>query len=138
MKVSKYDSSDRDAWNRFVEESKNGTFLHLRSYMDYHADRFEDFSCMVYSDGGDLIALLVMGILGWVMKQHGWPRPAALIGYVLSDNIETYLFISVQRYGLSWIARRGVIILALIIAASLAMGIFWQTKKGAKSGGGRA
>jgi TctA family transporter len=87
---------------------------------------------------GDLIALLVMGILGWVMKQYGWPRPAALIGYVLSDNIETYLFISVQRYGLSWVARRGVVILAIIIAASLAMGIFWQTKKGARSGVDRA
>jgi TctA family transporter len=87
---------------------------------------------------GDLIALLVMGILGWVMKQYGWPRPAALIGYVLSDNIETYLFISVQRYGLSWIARRGVIILALIIIASLAMGVFWQRKKAPRLGGDHA
>jgi len=81
---------------------------------------------------GDLIALLVMGVLGWVMKQYGWPRPAALIGYVLSDNIETYLFISVQRYGISWIARSGVIILALIIIVSLALGIFYQTKKATK------
>lgn len=78
---------------------------------------------------GDLIALLIMGILGWVMKQYGWPRPAALIGYVLSRNVETYLFISVQRYGMSWLARTGVIILGLIILASLALGIFYQTKK---------
>ena len=84
---------------------------------------------------GDLIALVLMGILGWVMKQYGWPRPAALIGYVLSDNIETYLFISVQRYGLTWITRRGVIILALIIIASLAMGVLWQHKKAPRSGG---
>lgn len=87
---------------------------------------------------GDLIALLLMGILGWVMKQYGWPRPAALIGFVLSDNIETYLFISVQRYGLSWIARTGVIALGLIIAASLAMGIFWQKKRVEKPGGEHA
>lgn len=78
---------------------------------------------------GDLIALLVMGVLGWVMKQYGWPRPAALIGYVLSRNVETYLFISVQRYGISWMARSGVIVLALIIIVSLAFGIFYQTKK---------
>ena len=26
---------------------------------------------------GDLIALLLVGILGWLMKQFGWPRPAA-------------------------------------------------------------
>lgn len=79
---------------------------------------------------GDLIALLAMGVLGWLMKQFGWPRPAALIGYVLSDNIETYLFISVQRYGLAWVERTGVIILALIILVSLAMSIFYRTKKG--------
>jgi TctA family transporter len=88
---------------------------------------------------GDLIALLIMGILGWVMKQYGWPRPAALIGFVLADNLETYLFISVQRYGLEWLTRTGVIVLALIIAASVGMGIFFQTRrKAATPGGGHA
>jgi TctA family transporter len=78
---------------------------------------------------GDLIALLLVGILGWIMKQYGWPRPAALIGFVLSDNLETYLFISVQRYGFGWLKRTGVLVLALIIIASVAMGIFYQKKK---------
>jgi putative tricarboxylic transport membrane protein len=86
---------------------------------------------------GDLIALLFMGILGWVMKQYGWPRPAALIGYVLSNNLETYLFISVQRYGFEWLTRTGVIVLAVIIIGSLAMGIFYQAKKSSKASGPR-
>jgi TctA family transporter len=74
-----------------------------------------------------------MGILGWVMKQYGWPRPAALIGYVLSDNLEIYLFISVQRYGFEWFTRTGVIILAAIIIGSLAMGVFYQARKSSKA-----
>ena len=78
---------------------------------------------------GDLIALLIMGSLGWIMKQYGWPRPAALIGFVLSDNLETYLFISVQRYGFRWFTRPGVLILALIIIASIVAGICYQSKK---------
>jgi TctA family transporter len=82
---------------------------------------------------GDLVALLVMGILGWVMKQYGWPRPAALIGYVLAGNLETYLFISVQRYGFGWLARPGVLILAAIITGSLAMGVFYQARKVSKA-----
>ena len=86
---------------------------------------------------GDLIALLFMGVLGWVMKQYGWPRPAALIGYVLSDNLETYLFISVQRYGLDWLKRTGVLVMAGIIVLSLAMGIFFQTKRTAAASGGQ-
>ncbi len=37
-------------WNRFVEESKQGTFLLDRNFMDYHADRFFDCSLLVYND----------------------------------------------------------------------------------------
>jgi hypothetical protein len=37
-----------DEWNQFVVRSKNGTFLFDRRYMDYHSDRFEDCSLMVY------------------------------------------------------------------------------------------
>ena len=85
----------------------------------------------------DLIALLLMGVLGWVMKQYGWPRPAALIGFVLADNLETYLSISVQRYGLDWLKRPGVIVLACIIFVSLAMGIFFQTKRTTATSGGQ-
>jgi TctA family transporter len=80
-------------------------------------------------DWGDFIALLITGILGWIMKHFGWPRPAALIGYVLSGNAESYLFISIQRYGADWLTRPGVLILGLIIALSLGAGIFWQAQR---------
>ncbi|SDO56708.1 tripartite tricarboxylate transporter permease [Desulforhopalus singaporensis] len=72
---------------------------------------------------GDLIALLVMGILGWIMKQFGWPRPAALIGYVLAANLETYLFISAQRFGWTWLWRPGVLVIGAIIVISLILGL---------------
>jgi putative tricarboxylic transport membrane protein len=84
---------------------------------------------------GDLIALLIMGMLGWLMKQYGWPRPAALIGYALAGNLESYLFISVQRYEFAWFRRPGVIILGLIIVASLLLSIRFQAKKSSDSGG---
>lgn len=77
---------------------------------------------------GDLIALLLMGALGWLMKQYGWPRPAALIGYVLAGNLETYLFISVQRYGFSWFSRPGVLILVVIIVGSVTASAIYQKK----------
>ena len=85
-------------------------------------------SYQVTRSWGDLIFLLLVGVLGWLMKQFGWPRPAALIGYVLSTNIETYLFISIQRYSWSWFSRIGVIVIGAIILISLAMGIFYRTK----------
>ncbi|MFZ7128114.1 MAG: tripartite tricarboxylate transporter permease [Desulfobacterales bacterium] len=77
---------------------------------------------------GDLIALLAMGVLGWLMKQYGWPRPAALIGFVLAGNLESYLFISVQRYGIEWFWRPGVIILAVITVVSVVLSALYQRK----------
>ena len=38
----------KDVWNGVVRKSKNGTFLHLRTYMDYHSDRFTDRSIIFY------------------------------------------------------------------------------------------
>ena len=40
----------RAPWDTFVQESKNGTFLFVRDYMDYHRDRFQDCSLLVYRD----------------------------------------------------------------------------------------
>ena len=40
-----------------MAESKNGTFLFDRGYMDYHSDRFHDHSLMFYRDGR-LLAVL--------------------------------------------------------------------------------
>jgi hypothetical protein len=45
--VEQYDAMHRAEWDAFVTESKNGTFLFLRDYMDYHADRFVDHSLII-------------------------------------------------------------------------------------------
>ncbi|MEA2987768.1 MAG: putative tricarboxylic transport rane protein [Alphaproteobacteria bacterium] len=68
---------------------------------------------------GDLYSLLAFGLLGWIMKQFKWPRPPLILGVVLGDTIERYLFISVERYGISWFARPVVAILFLIAIIGL-------------------
>jgi len=60
---------------------------------------------------GDLYSLLFFGLLGWTMKQLKWPRPPLILGFVLGDIIERYMFISVERYGLEWFGRPIVAIL---------------------------
>jgi TctA family transporter len=60
---------------------------------------------------GDMIALLLFGLLGWVMKQFKWPRPPLVLGLVLGDSIERYMFISIERYGFWWLLRPVVAIL---------------------------
>ena len=52
---------------------------------------------------GDIYALLIFGFVGWVMKRMKWPRPPLILGFVLGNLIERYLFISVERYGAEWL-----------------------------------
>ena len=48
IEIVKYNPDHKEIWNAFVESSKNGTFLFNRDYMDYHSDRFLDFSLLVF------------------------------------------------------------------------------------------
>jgi TctA family transporter len=60
---------------------------------------------------GDLFTLLFFGLVGWTMKQFKWPRPPLILGVVLGDTIERYMFISIERYGLTWMLRPVVVLL---------------------------
>ncbi|MBT5109169.1 MAG: tripartite tricarboxylate transporter permease [Rhodospirillaceae bacterium] len=70
-------------------------------------------------DWNDLIALFLFGTLGTFMKRYGWSRPALLIGFFLSDRIETSLYQSIQVYGLSFFERPIVIVLVVLTALSI-------------------
>src|SRR5690606_16173620 len=56
-KVIKYTPSFYNEWNDFIKNSKNGTFLFHRDFMDYHNDRFEDHSLLVFKNE-KLVAVL--------------------------------------------------------------------------------
>lgn len=68
--VRLFSSEDASLWNRFVHESKNGTFLFHRDYMDYHKDRFHDSSLLI-SKKGNLYALLPANRDGDTLVSHG-------------------------------------------------------------------
>jgi len=65
-------------------------------------------------DWNDLNVLMIFGLLGFVMKQLGWPRPPLVLGFVLGGFLENYLFISVTRYGASWLLRPVVMIVLAV------------------------
>jgi len=66
-------------------------------------------------DWGDLWSLLAFGIMGWIMKRLGWPRPPLILGLVIGGIFERYLFISTELYGLAWLLRPVVIVMFGII-----------------------
>ncbi|HXL48580.1 MAG TPA: tripartite tricarboxylate transporter permease [Xanthobacteraceae bacterium] len=81
---------------------------------------------------GDLFTLLFFGLVGWIMKQFKWPRPPLILGVVLGDTIERYLFISIERYGLSWMLRP---IVALLFALAI-LGLIRPLLQDIRSQGG--
>jgi len=55
--VTRYTGELRQAWDGFIGKAKNATFLFNRNYMDYHSERFIDYSLMVFSEG-KLVAVM--------------------------------------------------------------------------------
>ena len=48
--IKQYETSDLSIWNTFVNVAHNGTFLFDRNFMEYHKDRFDDFSLLVFKN----------------------------------------------------------------------------------------
>lgn len=68
-RVEKYTKENRLAWDTFISGAKNATFLFARDFMEYHSDRFTDYSLLVYKD--DLLyAVLPANIVGNKLYSH--------------------------------------------------------------------
>jgi TctA family transporter len=75
------------------------------------------------SDWGDILALLAIGGLGLYMRRFGWPRPPLIIGFVLAEGAENYLYQAIQFQGWAWLWRPGVLIIAALTIASVWAGM---------------
>lgn len=71
LQVTKYEGNRKLEWDNFVKSSKNGHFFFYRDYMEYHSDRFQDFSLIIYNDKGNIMALLPANIGGDTVISHG-------------------------------------------------------------------
>jgi hypothetical protein len=71
MRVERYQEAGKNSWDDFVRRSKNGTFLFLRDYVEYHRDRFEDYSLVVLDEDDSAAALLPANIRDSSVASHG-------------------------------------------------------------------
>lgn len=69
FEIRRYAATDKAAWNKFLDTAKNPTLLFDRDYMDYHSDRFQDYSLMIYRKG-NLYALLPGNVKDSVFYTH--------------------------------------------------------------------
>jgi TctA family transporter len=78
---------------------------------------------------GDMITLLLLSIFGLYMKRFDWSRPALVVGFVLAHELEASSYKTAQVYGLSFMERPQSMLLAVLVVASIAFGV-WSMIKG--------
>ena len=67
--VKKYEQKDFAIWNDFIGQAKNATFLFHRNFMEYHKDRFDDFSLLIF-ENQKLVAVFPANKLGNSVHSH--------------------------------------------------------------------
>jgi TctA family transporter len=89
---------------------------------------------------GDWVTCFVFGVLGFVMKRGGWPRPPLVLALVLGQIMEGSLILSMRIHdGFGWLQRPIVlIILALIVVTIVlsARGVLKSKRHGQAAQGG--
>jgi hypothetical protein len=81
IRVERYDPKHKICWDEFVRQSKNGVFLFHRDYMEYHSDRFSDFSLLFFQDN-QLVALMPANRVNDTVFSHG----GLTFGGIISDS----------------------------------------------------
>lgn len=82
--VKIYQDSDYKQWNAFIALAKNATFLFHRDFMEYHKDRFKDYSLIVL-DGEKWVAVLPANRVGDTVYSH---QGLSYGGLVYSEKIK--------------------------------------------------
>lgn len=57
IEIKRYTEADKKIWDNFICQSKNGNFLFLRDYMDYHKDRYIDHSFIFWKKNKPIAVL---------------------------------------------------------------------------------
>lgn len=84
-KIELYTIDKKELWDHFIENSKNGTFLLKRDYMDYHSNRFKDYSVMFFKKN-KLSAVLPANLKESVLYSH---QGLTYGGMILSQKVTT-------------------------------------------------
>lgn len=101
--IEKYGPHYVKQWNDFVAQSKNGTFLFHRDFMEYHANRFTDHSLLIFN-GQKLVALLPANRAGDTVYSH---QGLTYGGLVLSNKTKLSEVVNILKQLLQCLNNQG-------------------------------
>lgn len=93
MTVRKYEPQDKLLWDTFVGQAKNSTFLFSRDFVEYHKDRFTDYSLLVYK-GEALVGLIPANLFEGKLYSHQGLTYGGLILNSKSKLIDVSVYFS--------------------------------------------
>lgn len=105
FRVRPYTAQNFEAWNAFNLASKNGTFLFDRNYMDYHSDRFADYSLLIVDEQDQIAGLLPACREGSVVRSHAGLTYG---GIVTDDRMRTSRMLDLFGVVVRHLRERGV------------------------------
>lgn len=77
----------------------------------------------------DIVTMLVFGLIGLAMVRLKWPRAPLVLGLVLGQQAERFLFLSVASYDLAWLKRPIVLGLAVVVALAIILPLIGRVLK---------
>ena len=113
--IRRYTLEDYAIWNHFVSGAKNATFLFHRDFMEYHSDRFQDFSLLVF-DEGKLISILPANRVGNTLFSH---QGLTYGGFVFDGKIKLGEVIAITKNVLAFLHSSDITIFQVKLIPSI-------------------
>lgn len=113
--IKRYQVNDYEKWNAFVGQAKNATFLFHRDFMEYHKDRFEDYSIIVLEDE-KWVAVLPANSVGSAVYSH---QGLTYGGLVYNDKIKLDSIIEIFKTVLAFLNSHAIQKLQLKLIPSI-------------------
>ena len=105
LRIVRYEAADRFKWNSFLDKCKNKHFIFYRDYMEYHTDRFHDFSLMVFDEKEKPIALLPANIAADTVYSH---QGLTFGGFLIDDRVRTETMVEIFAALRDFLKKSGV------------------------------
>ncbi len=114
--IQKYSNEHYKEWNNFVAHAKNATFLFHRDFMEYHQDRFEDYSLLVFDKKNNLKAILPANRVGDVLYSH---QGLTYGGLVLNKSVLLSEVIQITHSVLRFLSENKIRVIELKIIPNI-------------------
>jgi len=113
--VRRYHPKDFALWNAFISRAKNTSFLFHRDFMEYHQDRFSDFSLLVF-EGEKLVSVIPANRVEDALFSH---QGLTYGGFVFDEKIKLGETIAVVKTVLQFLSENQILTFQLKLIPSI-------------------